>query len=233
MKLGKLAKTLRRDLAANPLKAGVLGVLLLGGMYFWGPLVWKWVGKKSGDSQTATAAAASEQVALATAPASLQSSQGAATIQEIGISWREIQDRRAKDPASRSANFRPEWNQIFQTAIAAPVPAQAIQQPGTAEFDEDPSKLGLLLEGVAIGSNARRAVINGKVYRELDVITVKHTPTHPEVKYRLVRVERKTVKLEHGGREWPLALAAPKADKQDASGQAPPPAKTPAEETDK
>lgn len=200
-------------------------------MYFWGPLVWKWVGKKNSGQAVATASAP-EQPPLAR-DASLQSTLGAATKQEVEINWREIQDRRAKDPASRSANFRQEWNHIFQTAIAAPAPVQAVQQPGTKQFDEDPSKLGLLLEGVAIGSNSRRAVINGKVYRELDVITVKHTPTHPEVKYRLVRVERKTVKLEHGGREWPLAITSLKADKQDPSGQSPEPARTPVEETDK
>jgi hypothetical protein len=230
VKLGKLAKTLRRDLTANPLKAGVLGVLLLGGLYFWGPLVWKWVGKKNSD-QPVAAAADPEQTPLAH-DASLQSGQRAATKQEIGITWREIQDRRAKDPASHSAIFRQEWNHIFQTAIAAPAPAEGTNQTRTEQFDEDPNKLGLLLEGVAIGSSSKRAVINGKVYRELDIITVKRTPTHPEMKYRLVRVARKTVELEHGGHRWPLSLVSPKADKQDAQAQTPAPATT-SEETDK
>src|SRR6266576_3193818 len=41
--LEKLAKQLRRDLAANPKKAAALGLMVLVALYFWGPLAWKWV----------------------------------------------------------------------------------------------------------------------------------------------------------------------------------------------
>ena len=42
VKLDKLTKQLRRDIAANPKKAAALGLMVLVALYFWGPLVWSW-----------------------------------------------------------------------------------------------------------------------------------------------------------------------------------------------
>lgn len=77
----------------------------------------------------------------------------------------------------------------------------------------DPAKLGLVLEGVVIGSKSKRAIISGKVYREQDQITVRNTPAnqdqrtrHPEIIYRLVHVSRKMVELEREGKTWRLEI---------------------------
>ena len=106
VKLDKLLKMLRRDLAANPMKAGVLGILLLGGLYFWGPLVWKWVAKKGPAGASAAAIVPSAtQEPIGTQNAGLQGT-GTEEKKEPEFVWREVRDRRESDPLARSANFR-------------------------------------------------------------------------------------------------------------------------------
>jgi hypothetical protein len=217
VKLDKLVKTLRRDLLANPLKAGVLGILLLGGLYFWGPLVWKWVAKKGPAN-----VAAAEVVPPATTP-EIVSAQNAGVQtaaveekQEPDFVWREIRDRRDSDPLARSAIFRPEWSQIFQVAAAVTAAKPPAEVAEVKQVEVDPRQLGLVLQGVAISPKGNRAVINGKAYRELDSITVKQTSTKtnndeailPDLKFRLVRVFRKMVEVERGGKTWKLWLAS-------------------------
>ena len=215
------------------MKAGVLGVLLLGGLYFWGPLVWKWVGKKGAEIPT-TAVVPPSQEPVGTRNASGQRASGAEEKKETGLPWREIRDRREQDPLARSAKFRHEWSQIFQVAatVAATEKSQA-ETRATKQVEVDPRKLGILqLQGIAIGPNSKKAVINGKVYRELDVITLKRTSDRPELKFRLVKVFRRMVEVERGGKTWPLTLASaePEAQKPKEDDQAEQPKDKPTNE---
>ena len=212
MKLDKLAKTFRRDIAANPMKAGVLGILLLGGLYFWGPLVWKWVAKKgpAGTPAAAVVPPANQE------PPGIQNAgvQGTEEKKEPEFAWRQMRDVRELDPFARSANFRPEWNQIFQVAAAVAPAKPEVEIAEVKRVEVTPKELGLVLQGVAISPNMNRAVISGKVYREHDWITVKqissttnnHEAPLPDLKFRLVRVYRKLVEVERGGKTWHLRL---------------------------
>jgi hypothetical protein len=201
VKLEKLAKTLRRDLTANPLKASVLGILLLGALYFWGPLIWKHVaGPKATDSTAAAAISPSEQVAT-------QNSSAQPVAETPMEAWREIRNRRMNDPSAHSATYRPEWGQIFQSAATvAPPTKPQLEAVGARQLDDDPEKLGLVLQGIAIGAGSKKAIINGKVYRELDIVTVKKTAERPELKFLVVQVTRRMAEVEHGGRRWKLLL---------------------------
>lgn len=210
MKLDKLVKTLRRDVAANPAKASALGGLLLVGLYFWGPLVWKCVaGKKS--ASVPTAAALPLPVASSPNPQGVS----AAVQNEIKLDWRAIRQWRERDPLTRTADFQLPWNQAFLT----PRGADATGKKGAEEqvkppVAADPGKLGLVLEGVVIGSKVRRAIISGKVYREHDEVKVgnnkeaSQTPgtKQPELVFWLKHVSRKMVELERDGRIWRLEI---------------------------
>ncbi len=220
MKLDKLVKTLRRDLAANPMKAGVLGVLLLGGLYFWGPLIWKWVGKKG---TPAAAAAAPAQEHASEQNAAVPTVTEEVKLQESPLEWNEIQRQREADPLTRSADYQPQWDQIFQVSAVIPV----VQLPEEAESKKqeqlDPRDLGLVLQGVFIGSRSKKAIINGTVYCERDSIPVELPPdesgnddTQLEVEFRLVRVFRKMVELERGDKVWQLKLATPETAKRNS-----------------
>src|SRR6188474_2854883 len=103
VKLDKLLKMLKRDLAANPMKAGVLGILLLGGLYFWGPLVWKWVAKKGPAGASAAVVPSATQESVGTQNAGIQGA-GTEEKKEPEFVWREVRDRRESDPLARSAN---------------------------------------------------------------------------------------------------------------------------------
>ena len=217
MKLDKLVKTLRRDLMANPMKAGLLGVLLLGGMYFWVPLFWKWMGKKRDtESPGAMVVPAVVSAPKAGLVASGQPGNSTATVKETAIAWREVQVRREADPLARSADYRPEWNQIFQVSVAAPVQVSRAEVELTQPVELDPSELGMVLQGVVIGPKVKKAVINGKIYREHDAIYVRQNKGNssdkgdeqPDVQFRLLRVYRRMVELERGGRTWQLKLTS-------------------------
>jgi hypothetical protein len=215
VKLDKLVKTLRRDIAANPMKAGVLGILLLGGLYFWGPLVWKWVAKKGPADAAAAAVVPTATPAVGVQNAGVQGT-GTEEKKETEFVWRQMRDRRESDPFARSANFRPEWNHIFQVAAAVAPAKPEVEIAEVKQVEVKPNELGLVLQGVAISPNMNRAVISGRVYREHDLITVKQTPSTdnkheaslPDVKFRLVRVFRKLVEVERGGKTYKLWLAA-------------------------
>ena len=43
VKIGNIAKQLRREATANPKKASVLGLLAVVALWFWAPLVWGWI----------------------------------------------------------------------------------------------------------------------------------------------------------------------------------------------
>jgi hypothetical protein len=212
VKLDKLVKTLRRDLAANPMKAGLLGVLLLGGSYFWAPLVWKLVGKK-GTATPGVAAIPAEPAAVQAA--GLPLAQGVGEPKETVLAWREIRNQRMRDPLVQSAEFRPQWNQVFKVADVAAGKPQAESQAPIPD-NSNPHALGLVLQGVAIGTKSKKAIINGKVYRELDSITLKASTGgtsdkdhgQPQMQFKLTKIARRMVEVEREGKTWQLKLAS-------------------------
>ncbi|MFN0021540.1 MAG: hypothetical protein ACKVP0_25085 [Pirellulaceae bacterium] len=217
MKLEKLVKTLHRELVANPMKTGVLGVLLLGGMYFWVPLIWKWAGNEGATvAPGAMVAPAGDSEPLGRLAASGQSGNSTAVNKEAAIGWREIRERREADPLATSADFHSEWNQKFQVSIAAPVQESRSEAEVKQPVELDPSELGMVLQGVVISPRVKKAIINGNIYREHDTINVQQNAgkssdkgaSQPDLEFRLLRVFRRMVELERGGRTWQLKLTS-------------------------
>jgi hypothetical protein len=222
VKLDKLGKTLKRELAANPAKAGALGLLLLVGVYFWGPLIWKWVGKKG-----PTAAAASEAAPIAVAPPNYeQQGKGSTSTVPPSATWQELRRWRENDRLVQPAEFRSEWKDIFQVSVPAKViPAEGPEAPKVEVKTVviSPQKAGLVLEGVAISSHSKRAIISGKVYSETDFVSAsaakdgdKTAGKGSTLSFKVVRITRRTVELERNGESFRLQLAAPDLAKQDA-----------------
>ena len=215
VKLDKLAKILRREMAANPMKAGVLGVLLLGGMYFWGPLAWKWLTKKGIPAAPSTVGGsiATTEHASGT-PTSEQAAADRIDLTEITIAWQEIQRQREADPLARSADYRPQWDQTFQVTAVIPATERNDDAESKKQENRGPQELGLVLQGVFIGSHSKKAVISGKVYREGDLIaasqrsdTTSDNDRQSEVDFQLVHVFRKMVEVKRAGKTWQLKLA--------------------------
>ncbi len=43
VKLSRLGKQVKRELVKSPIKAAILGIMVLVAAYFWVPLVWNWI----------------------------------------------------------------------------------------------------------------------------------------------------------------------------------------------
>jgi hypothetical protein len=215
VKLDKLAKQARRDLAANPKKAAILGLMLLVAAYFWGPLVWKWVapaGKKGGkEGQTALIL---EDDPAETVP---QAKTGAAR----PFRWEKVRQLIRSDRLMVPAAFERAWPNPFAPSpgavkpVSAPggevpaVPAGTAAQTAVAEIT--PQAVGLKLTSVAIGPRRRSATISGHTYREGDTIVLKGADKQAAIsaEFRLVRVEAHGVEVQREAKTWWLEFEKP------------------------
>lgn len=206
VKLDKLAKQARRDLAANPKKAAILGLMLLVAAYFWGPLLWKWLapgGKAKGGKEGQTALILEDDPVEA-AP---QAKPGALR----PFRWEKVRQQIRGDRFMVPAAYENHWPNPF-----APLPVTTVtQQPiegesqaaiGAAKTEKEltPDTAGLTLASVTISPRLRTATIGGRTYREGATITVGggEDRTASAAAFRLVRVERQGVELEREGRTW-------------------------------
>lgn len=214
VKLDKLAKQARRDLAANPKKAAILGLMLLVAAYFWGPLLWKWLapgGKVKGgkDGQTALIL---EDDPVEAAP---QAKPGALR----PFRWEKVRQQIRRDRFMVPAAFEEQWPNPFaplpvaaqsQTTIEGE--SQAAIAAAKTETELTPESAGLTLASVAISPRRRTATISGNTYREGETITAgggdDKAATGPA--FRLVRIERQGVELEHEGKTWWLEFDKPR-----------------------
>jgi hypothetical protein len=209
--LEKLAKQLRRDTAANPKKAAALGLMVLVALYFWGPLVAKWVAA-SGNKRTSKVNTAA--LILTDDPAEpTQSSRGRAGGK---FRWEKVRQLIRQDPQMISAAFDVGWIDPFgaPTAGQSQQFAEALPPSGAddaASAEVDPSELGIVLGGVLIGPRSRVATINGEACHEGEVLAITDkydkAVTH---RVRVVRIRKSGVVLEVGGRTITVALAPTK-----------------------
>ena len=69
MNLGKLTKRLKKELGANPKQAAALAVVCLVGLWFWWPLLTKWLRPKAAEPKATDAKPSTEQPADPALPA--------------------------------------------------------------------------------------------------------------------------------------------------------------------
>jgi hypothetical protein len=213
VKLDKLARQIRRDIAASPKKAAVLGLMVLVALYFWAPMIWGWI-KPSGDSAPAVAAS---DVILEDEPIDPQK---AATKKEgRTFSWEKVRRKVAADPRMTPAMFEASWFDPFRRAEGAAAAVAARQRPqSAASAPLDPSALGLKLTSVAISPRQRSAVISGQKYREGEIVPLgKQDDASPAaIEFRLIKVGFHEVQLEYQGQTFTLELSRPRLAPGDA-----------------
>jgi hypothetical protein len=221
VKLDKLAKQLRRDLAANPKKAAALGLMALVALYFWAPLVWRWFspegGKKSGAAATALILTDDPEE-----PAAAAKRRGGK------FRWDKVRQLIADDKRMASAAYDAAWTDPFAGQAAPPAAAAAGTVPAAANggqqaiaaADVEPQQAGLTLSGVMIGSK-RTATINGETWLEGSRILASGEEGQPDaVEFRLVRITSRGVELERRGKRYILLCPRPELAKGDQIGQA-------------
>jgi hypothetical protein len=217
VKLDKLLKKLKRDLAASPQKAAALGLMILVALYFWAPLIMKFGGKAK------TKKVAASQVILTDDPIVTKV---AARSTIDSTQWDRVRQTLAQDQFMQAALLNPEWSNPFRRVSAASVesdldPAQetASQRPlpETPMVDDNQAQekfAGIVVSGVLIGPRERAAFIRGTTYRVGDVLVIGGENGEPKLELLLTRIDEDGVDVNCEGRT--LRLERPK--KQLAPG---------------
>ncbi|MBN1396022.1 MAG: hypothetical protein JW959_13450 [Pirellulales bacterium] len=203
MKLGNITKRLRREAAANPKKAAILGILFVVSLYFWVPLVGGWLGGE----ETSTAAAPQSATAVA-GPSS--SAPSVAEKAENRHSWRQIDRWRREDPRTTTSR------QVVRTRDPFEFPKSEIAKTESAETTNPsnrivtPEDAGLSLSSTIIGPRSRMARINGKTYTIGQSIETTNEEAALKAVFKLTEVNPDGVVLESDSGRFELTLPDPR-----------------------
>jgi hypothetical protein len=171
MSLAKVTKQLKRELKANPTKAGALGVLTVVAGVFWGPLLFK--SDEKPKKAVAVNAGANVPVGATAAPAAAMNGAPA-------MDWRTLARGLSADPrmvghlpradgkgdspfrAKTADEENEEWFALIEELNKVEGPeATPVEQEKPLKFEEYP----LELTSTIVGGRVRTAVINGKARR--------------------------------------------------------------------
>lgn len=192
MELSKWIRRLRREATANPKKAAALGLLLVIALYFWTPLVRNWIGKNE-PSETPVAVTPANRPETSS-PLSAQETTASQPAPEAAVyTWEQWDKWITQDPRTKALKDLPIQRDPFQP-VPKVVQVKEKTPPKVAtptRIVVTPASLNMQLSSTVVGPSPRLAVINGKVYREGDVISVskdgrRATFTLAEVRARQV-----------------------------------------------
>jgi hypothetical protein len=205
VKLGKLGKQLRREAGANPKKAAFLGIAALVAVYFWAPLMWKWIGK-SNPEPPAVAGVVADTAPAAATPAADVSAKATAPDR---ASWKQLIQWMHNDPRTMTALPLTNIRDPFESpAIAMAEPA--ILDPSRPKPPSiTPTAAGLVLTSTIIGPQRRIAQINGKIYVVGQMIDAVNEKEGVGAAFRLVEVDPRRAVLESGGQRFDLSIPEP------------------------
>ena len=202
--VNKLKRQLHREVLANPKKAAILGLLVLVAVYFWGPLVWGWIGKDKTSSKPSAEKVPSSDLdpslsaELATAQAESPAAENPTT-----HPWEELVEWMQRDPTTTTVEI-PDRRDPFR-AVVAEVPETALEEDiEPAEQEVTPERAGLVLSGTLVGQDRSVALINGKAYRQGG--TVGSTKDGQQIEFTLAEVHPRRVVLERLGERFELVV---------------------------
>jgi hypothetical protein len=223
--LEKLAKQLRRDMAANPKKAAALGLMLLVALYFWGPLIANWA-MAGGSKRSAKMSTAN--LILTDDPAEVTQQMRARSGGKFR--WERARQLMLQDRAMTSAAFDPMWVDPFAKSAQEIVLEQPSEAGGSSAEQTAAmapiaaDALDLVLGGVFIGSKNRVATINGEAWHEGDMLVVTGREDKSITqKVRVLQIRRQGVTLEVAGGLVTLQLSTPSLAQGDEIQKKKPP----------
>ena len=173
MSLAKVSKQLKRELKANPTKAGALGVLTIVAGVFWGPLLFKSDEKPKKAVAANAGAFAPVGATDAAAPATTMNRAPAMDWRTLARGLAADQRMKAHVPGADGKGESPfraktaeeeneEWFALLEELNKAEGPeARPVEAEKPLEFEQYP----LELTSTIVGGRVRTAVINGKARR--------------------------------------------------------------------
>ncbi|PQO25990.1 hypothetical protein C5Y96_21300 [Blastopirellula marina] len=199
----KHTNQLTREIKRNPAKAAVLGGLLLVAIWFWYPLVQKWMG-----SGTRSVANKTEEQDLVIPQATtLPTPEASAAPKQAPIGktdWRSIAQQISDDPWMKKGTLRHE---NFDPFFPEPEPktiltSTRVETDSTPDLDVPPETAGLVVTSVIVGGRVPIARINNQNYRVGDTIRA----TDANIQYTLVQVHPWGVSLKGSQRVHELPI---------------------------
>ncbi len=212
MNLSKFFQQLARDMKASAAKTGVLGLLLIVGLYFWLPPL---LSAFSG-STTAPAATPATTAEPATVPSSSPAATGSTSstptptttakqppdsavinklLREHPLMQPVIAEEIPEKPFGLDYESMPLPLEMVEDSLAAPPPPPAKPKPPPIEKLD-----GLTLKSTLVGPTRRAAMINNRLFQEGQMVPWK------DKQLRLESVTRKSATLTDGSQSWQLTL---------------------------
>jgi len=229
VKFAKLKKQFVKEAKNHPKKAAVLGLLALLAIWFWTPLVWKWVSGSKGQG--------ARVVANRPAPESTHNQTSPAENENVPVPdnaeprtpWFRLRDWMNRDVHMGTERAIPLGRNPFRES-AAPLP---VEPPEVADAEEEadseaevaekepeptftPATLGLRLTSTLIDSGQRIARLNNRTFREGDYIEVQQAGSEESIVFYLAQVGTEEVILEREGFRFPLRIERSKPRRSNA-----------------
>jgi hypothetical protein len=216
VKLDKLLKRLKRDAAASPQKAGALGLMVVVALYFWAPLVMKYLPK----GKPKPGATVAGPVILGDDPVLVKAAVHPST---NSTHWDRVREVVAKDRLMLAAEFHRDWHNPFSPLQHDDEPksksepkSEAIKSdlkplPTAPKIDSEIAKQQLStvsLSSVLVGKRGVTAVIRGRLYRVGDVLSFGGDNGTPAVEFRITAIDEQGVDLKYDNK--PFRLERPK-----------------------
>ncbi len=192
-------------MAANPKKAAVLGIVTLVAIYFWAPLLWKWLPGERKPPGVAAASIAPQPSSGATIGRAEQG-RSVPIATKAQVNWQQIVQLRAQDPNSKAVALPKDQRDPFVKVQPEQQPVAQAEQ-NKAQQQPTPQELGLTLTGTLIGPGFKVARINGRSFHQGQTIrAVKGGQTFDFV---LAEVEARRVVLQRDSERFELSINDP------------------------
>lgn len=205
MNIAKLKQRFEREAKKNPKQVVVLGLLLLVAVWFWIPLVWKWL--------PTSAASESHSIAprtVASVPAAGTPGENPAAPEGLSAplpQWQKLAEWMQHDPLMAPATqLASERDPFTSPALEVSEVAEPEEQPPVVAVDPwTPERVGLTLTSTIVGPKRRAALISGRAYAEGRNIV--QPQGQQLVVFKLIEVHPKHIVLERNQQRYELKLA--------------------------
>jgi hypothetical protein len=204
----RFSRKLRREIATNPKKAGVLALLLVVAIWFWAPLLGKWFGNSETDMKNGapTQNTASSPVAGANGVGASSHSAAEWAINVKGklprLPWRQLVAWIEQDPRMSPATELAIGRDPFKSLPIEALEKKRAEPASEQQPDLTPTSAGLVLTTTIVSRGGSIALIGGEAYKEGSVVAAPRG----DGRFRVVEIRPREVILERKGKLYNLSL---------------------------
>jgi hypothetical protein len=196
-----IVKRIKREARNNPAKAAVLVGLLGLALYSWAPLMWGWL--SAGDQAPQVASERDANSDRASQPDTKPSAAEENAGEQATPSWNELRQWRIDSPWTKPtelADLRDPFGPL-ETESAIVAESEGDEESPVATPEQMVAGLDIELTGTIVSPKRRVALLDGRAYREGDLVLVDHLGTTWELEIRRIEANRVTLGWQTTERE--------------------------------